>query len=91
MRLPKPRKIIDGKFYNLKHRFKTLVRANESAKYHRMMRNFRRGYSIKVVKLPKEQWGQSWDVHKYATYEYLGFFPENKTPGRGLGALFEGY
>jgi len=48
-----------------------------------------RGYSIKIVKLPRDQWGQSWDIHKYALYEYLGFFTENKTPGQGLGALFE--
>lgn len=91
MSLPKSRKIIDGKIYTFKHRFETIAKAKDSAKYQRMMHNFRRGYSIKVVKLPREQWGLSWNIHKYATYEYLGFFPENKTPGQGLGALFEGY
>lgn len=90
-KLPKPQKIIDGKLYTFKHRFKTKSKAESSAKYQRMMHSFRRGYDIKVVKLPREQCGESWDIHKYATYEYLGFFPENKTPGRGLGALFEGY
>ena len=90
MGLPKTRKIINGNFYNLKHRFETKEKAENSAKYQRMMRNFRRGYSIKVVKLPKDQWGQSWDIHKWATYEYEGFVPKDVDEGRGLGALFCG-
>jgi hypothetical protein len=89
--LPKQQKIIDGKLYTFKHRFETKSKAEDSAKYQRMMHNFRTAYSIKVIKLPKDQWGESWNTHKWATYEYLGFFPENPTPGRGLGALFEGY
>jgi hypothetical protein len=89
MSFPKPQKIIDGKLYKLRFRFETKAKAESSAKYQRMVYNSRIGYSIKVVKLSKDQWGMvDWDVKKWATYEYMGFLPKDTHAGMGLDVIF---
>jgi hypothetical protein len=90
MTFPKKYKIINGKLHKLRFRFETKKKAEDSSRYQRRFHSTRMGYSLIVVKLPKDQWGMvEWDRKPWATYEYLGFVPHDPYVGQGLSALFD--
>ena len=90
MGLPLKTRMIDGKrykFYGRWNRYQTKLQATERARFLRGLHSNRKGFSLRVVHLPKDEWGQEWDIHQYALYVRYGRLPYRKAH-KGLSEIF---
>ena len=86
--LPPKTKRITGRRYSLLDRYKTQEAASDRARYLRQLHTHRIGYSLRVVVLPKSQWGAvNWDIKPFALYVLNG---RGKIARKqGIAQLFE--
>ena len=85
--LPPKTKRISGRRYSFLDRYKTQDAASDRARYLRQLHTHRIGYSLRVVVLPKSQWGAvDWDIKPVALYVLYG--REKTKSNKGLSQLF---